>query len=291
MTMNDALLPDPKESGLTPAEIRQGLKTSLLGRGRIDYFPAIDSTNLHARRIADEGAPEGSIVVADAQHAGKGRRGRTWFSPPGRGIYLSIVLRPRIPPAEAPRLVLTAAVAAAEALLAQAALPLSVKWPNDILIGGKKAAGILMEMRLAGERISHVVIGLGVNVNTPAEEMPPEIRPIATSLCVATGRTFSRVALLRSLLEQLEQWYGLLQMGHFERIRKRWLELARIVGRRVTIAGVDCTYAGEVVDIDPTGFLILKSPDGTAQRILAGDVSMIDTPYPPPGPKAPGNSS
>ena len=266
---------------LLPAEIRDGLKTSIFGRERIDHFPVIDSTNVHARMIADRGAPEGTVVVAEAQLKGKGRRGRSWFSPAGEGIYVSVILRPRVPPSEAPQLVLMAAVAAAEALLAQAALPVSVKWPNDILVGGKKIAGILSEMRLAGDRIDHVVIGMGVNVNTPAESLPPEIAAIATSLCAVTGRTFSRAGLLRAYLEKLEGWYALFRERRFEPIRERWLEIARIIGKQVKIAGVDRTYEGEVIDIDPTGFLILKSPDGGVQRILAGDVSMIEAPPPP----------
>jgi BirA family transcriptional regulator, biotin operon repressor / biotin---[acetyl-CoA-carboxylase] ligase len=268
---------------LLPAEIRDGLKTSIFGRERIDYFPVIDSTNVRARMIADRGAPEGTVVVAEAQLKGKGRRGRSWFSPAAEGIYVSVILRPRVPPPEAPQLVLMAAVAAAEALLAQTALPVSVKWPNDILVGGKKVAGILTEMRLAGDRIDHVVIGMGVNVNTPAESLPPEIAAIATSLCAVTGRTFSRVGLLRAYLEKLEGWYALFRERRFEPIRERWLEIARIIGKQVKIAGVDRTYEGEVVDIDPTGFLILKSPDGGVQRILAGDVSMIETPLLPTG--------
>ena len=247
---------------LLPAEIRDGLKTSIFGRERIDHFPVIDSTNVHARMIADRGAPEGTVVVAEAQLKGKGRRGRSWFSPAGEGIYVSVILRPRVPPSEAPQLVLMAAVAAAEALLAQAALPISVKWPNDILVGGKKIAGILTEMRLAGDRIDHIVIGMGVNVNTPAESLPPEIAAIATSLCAVTGRTFSRAGLLRAYLEKLEGWYTLFRERRFEPIRERWLEIARIIGKQVKIAGVDRTYEGEVVDIDPTGFLILKSPTG-----------------------------
>ncbi len=263
---------------LLPAEIRDGLKTSIFGRERIDHFPVIDSTNVHARMIADRGAPEGTVVVAEAQLKGKGRRGRSWFSPAGEGIYVSVILRPRVAPSEAPQLVLMAAVAAAEALLAQAALPVSVKWPNDILVGGKKIAGILTEMRLAGDRIDHVVIGMGVNVNTPAESLPPEIAAIATSLCAVTGRTFSRAGLLRTYLEKLEGWYALFRERRFEPIRERWLEISRIIGKQVKIAGVDRTYEGEVVDIDPTGFLILKSPDGSVQRILAGDVSMIEAP-------------
>ena len=231
--------------------------------------------------IADRGAPEGTVVVAEAQLKGKGRRGRSWFSPAGEGIYVSVILRPRVPPSEAPQLVLMAAVAAAEALLAQAAIPVSVKWPNDILVGGKKIAGILTEMRLAGDRIDHVVIGMGVNVNTPAEGLPREIAAIATSLCAVTGRTFPRTGLLRAYLEKLEGWYTLFQERRFEPIRERWLEIARIIGKQVKIAGVDRTYEGEVVDIDPTGFLLLKSADGGIQRILAGDVSMIGTPPPP----------
>jgi BirA family biotin operon repressor/biotin-[acetyl-CoA-carboxylase] ligase len=256
--------------------IRDGLKTSSFGRERIDYFSVIDSTNVRARMIADEGTPEGTIVVAETQLRGKGRRGRSWFSPAGQGIYVSVILRPRIPPSEAPRLVLMAAVAAAEALLAHAAVPVTVKWPNDILVGGKKIAGILTEMHLYRDRIAHVVIGMGVNVNTPAESLPPEIAAIATSLRIATGQTFSRTELLRTYLEKLEAWYALFRERRFEPIRERWLDLARIIGKQVKIAGVGRDYEGEVVDIDPNGFLILKSPDGAIQQILAGDVSLIE---------------
>jgi BirA family biotin operon repressor/biotin-[acetyl-CoA-carboxylase] ligase len=275
----------PTKDLLLPAEIRNGLKTSAFGQERIDYFPVIDSTNVHARMIAHEGAPEGTIVVADTQLRGKGRKGRTWFSPAGQGIYVSVILRPRVPPSEAPPLVLMAAVAAAETLLAHAAVPVTVKWPNDILVGGKKIAGILTEMRLDGDRIDHVVIGMGVNVNTPVESLPPEIAATATSLCAITGRTFSRVALLRTYLEKLEGWYALFRERSFEPIRERWLDLARIIGKQVKIAGVGRDYEGEVVDIDPNGFLILKSPDGAIQRILAGDVSLIEALPHPAGPE------
>jgi len=268
---------------LLPAEIRDGLKTFTVGQERIDYCAVIDSTNVRARMIADEGAPEGTIVVAEAQLKGKGRRGRSWFSPAGQGIYVSVILRPQVPPAEATQLVLMAAVAAAEALLSHADLPVSVKWPNDILVGGKKIAGILTEMRLDGDRIDHVVIGMGVNVNTPAESLPPEIRAIATSLSAETGRTFSRAGLLRTYLEKLEGWYTLFRERRFEPIRGRWLEIARIIGKSVKIAGVDRIYEGEVVDIDPNGFLILKSPGGALQRILAGDVSLVEAPPLPAG--------
>ena len=271
-------LPQKTLDLLLPEEIRDGLKTSTFGRGRIDYCSVVDSTNIRARMIADEGAPEGTIVVAETQLKGKGRRGKSWFSPAGQGIYVSVILRPRVPPSEATQLVLMAAVAAAEALLVHAAVPIAVKWPNDILVGGKKIAGILTEMRLDGDRIDHVVIGMGVNVNTPAESLPPEIAATATSLRAETGRTFSRAELLRTYLEKLEGYYALFRERRFEPIRERWLALARIIGKPVKIVGVDHTYEGEVVDIDPNGFLILKSTDGTVQRILAGDVSLVEAP-------------
>jgi BirA family biotin operon repressor/biotin-[acetyl-CoA-carboxylase] ligase len=268
------LLRKPSEL-LLPAEIRDGLKTTVFGRDRIDYFSQTDSTNVRARAIAAEGAPEGTVVVAEEQLQGKGRRGRSWYSPSGEGITVSVILRPRVQPHEAPQLILMSAVAAAETLLAHAAIPVAIKWPNDILIGGKKIAGLLTEMSADMDRIDYVVIGLGLNVNTPSAGLPPEIEGIATSLCAETGRVFSRAALLRTYLEKLEGTYSLFQERNFEPIRKRWLELSRIIGKQVKITGVERTYEGEVVDIDPNGFLILQSSDGATQRILAGDVSLI----------------
>jgi BirA family biotin operon repressor/biotin-[acetyl-CoA-carboxylase] ligase len=260
---------------LLPAEIKDGLNTASFGRERIDYFAETDSTNIRARAIATEGAPEGTVVVAEAQLQGKGRRGRAWHSPAGEGITVSVILRPRVQPYDAPQLILASAVAAAETLLAHADIPVAIKWPNDILVSGKKIAGILTEMSVDMDRIDYVIIGLGLNVNTPASGLPPEIKEIATSLCAETGRVFPRVELLQTYLEKLEGYYALFQERNFGPIRERWLELSKIIGRQVKIAGVERTYEGEVVDIDPNGFLILKSPDGSTQRILAGDVSLI----------------
>ncbi|MHB8909650.1 MAG: biotin--[acetyl-CoA-carboxylase] ligase [Syntrophales bacterium] len=272
---NKGYLLRKRSERLLPAEIKDGLNTAVFGRGRIDYFAQTDSTNVRAREIAAEGAPEGTIVIAEEQLQGKGRRGRVWYSPAGEGIYVSVILRPSVQPYEAPQLVLMTAVAAAETLLAHAAVPAAIKWPNDILVGGKKIAGILTEMSVDMDRIDYVIIGMGLNVNTPAEALPPEIAGIATSLRAETGRAFSRVELLRTYLEELEGYYALFRERRFEKIRERWLELAKIIGRQVRIAGIEQTYEGEVVDVDPNGFLILKSPDGTTQRILAGDVSLI----------------
>jgi len=257
---------------LLPAEIREGLETVCFGREKIEYYAETDSTNLRARALAHEGAPEGTIVVAETQTQGRGRRGRTWFSPPGCGIYVSVILRPRVQPHEAPQLTLLTAVAMAETLLERADLPFAIKWPNDILVGGKKISGILTEMALEMDRVDYVVVGLGLNVNTPAEAMAEEIREIATSLRMLTGKIFSRVEILRAFLAKLEHYYALFQDRQFERIRNRWKELSGIIGKQVKIEGLDRAYEGEVVDLDRDGFLILRTSDGAFERIVAGDV-------------------
>lgn len=257
---------------LLPAEIRDGLDTRVFGRERLDYFAETDSTNIRARALAHEGAPEGTIVVAEAQTQGRGRRGRSWFSPPGCSLYLSIILRPRVQPHEAPQLTLLAAVAMAETLLETADLPFTIKWPNDILVNGKKISGILTEMSLEMDRVDYVVVGVGLNVNTPEEAIAEDIRDIATSLRMLTGKIFSRVRLLQVFLEKLEYYYGLFQNRQFEKIRDRWKELSGIIGRQVKIENLDRAYEGEVVDIDQDGFLVLRSSAGELQRIVAGDV-------------------
>lgn len=257
---------------LLPAEIREGLKTIRLARENIEYFYETDSTNIRARALAHEGAPEGTLVVAESQVQGRGRRGRTWYSPPACGIYMSVILRPRVQPHEAPQLTLMTAVAMAETLMELADLPFAIKWPNDILVNGKKISGILTEMALEMDQVDYVIVGLGLNVNTPAEAMADEIHEIATSLLMLTGKTFSRVEILRNFLKKLEDYYALFQDRQFERIRNRWKELSGIIGRHVKIENLDRAHEGEVVDLDQDGFLVLKGADGVLQRIVAGDV-------------------
>jgi BirA family biotin operon repressor/biotin-[acetyl-CoA-carboxylase] ligase len=260
---------------LLPAEIRDGLATVLFGREKIDHYTETGSTNVRARALAHEGAAEGTVVVAEAQTQGRGRLGRTWFSPAGCGIYVSVILRPRVQPHEAPQLTLLTAVAMAETLRELADLPFTIKWPNDILVNGKKISGILTEMSLEMDRIDYVIVGVGLNVNTPVEAMAEEIHEIATSLSILTGKSYSRVEILRNFLKKLEDDYALFQDRQFERIRNRWKELSGIIGRRVKIENLDRPYEGEVVDLDQDGFLVLKAADGTLQRIVAGDVLYV----------------
>jgi BirA family biotin operon repressor/biotin-[acetyl-CoA-carboxylase] ligase len=257
-------------------EIREGLNTNVFGKSGIVYFKETDSTNVRAKYLAGDGAPEGTVVVAEKQTQGRGRRGRSWFSPPGKGIYTSIVLRPPIPPNEAPKLTLMASVAVAEALMSLTSLKVNIKWPNDILIKGRKVAGILTEISTEMDRIDYVIIGVGVNVNTPRKGLPPDIRHTATSVFMETGKAFPRIALLRAYLEWLEIYYETFKTKGFDPILNRWKHLADIIGRKISVDLMDSVRVGKVLDVDKDGFLILQDRRGTIERIISGDVTLLN---------------
>ncbi len=256
-------------------EIREGLTTNVLGKGKIIHFAETDSTNIRAKYLANEGAPEGTVVVAEKQTQGKGRRGRTWFSPPGEGIYASIILRPPISPNEAPKLTLMTAVALAEALLSLTSLKVRIKWPNDILVKGRKVAGILTEISTEMDRIDYVIIGVGVNVNTPREGLSPDIAQLATSVYMETGKAFPRIVLLRAFLQWLEIYYEAFKTKGFDPILSRWKHLADIIGRRISVDLMDIVRVGKVLDVDKDGFLILQDRKGAIERIISGDVTLL----------------
>ena len=256
-------------------EIREGLNTNVFGKKEIIYFRETDSTNIRAKYLAGYGAPEGTVVVAETQTQGRGLKGRSWFSPVGEGIYTSVILRPPIPPNEAPKLTLIASVAVAEALLSLTSLKIKIKWPNDILIAGRKVAGILTEISTDMDRIDYVVIGVGVNVNTPRKSLRSDIRQTATSVFMETGKVFPRIALLRAFLEWLEIYYEAFKTKGFDPILNRWKHLADIIGQRISVALMDSVRVGKVLDIDKDGFLILQDREGTIERIISGDVTLL----------------
>jgi BirA family biotin operon repressor/biotin-[acetyl-CoA-carboxylase] ligase len=260
---------------LLAREIRHGLGTHTFGKGQIHYFEKIDSTNVMAKTLATQGALEGTLVVAETQHLGKGRRGRTWFSPAGGGVYLSLILRPVISASQAPSITLMTAVAVAEALLSVVDIPVTIKWPNDILVTGKKLAGILTEMSTELDSVDYIVVGLGLNVNTAAEDFPSGLRAQATSLLVETGERVSRVRLARAFLEHFEKRYEQLAAGGVAPIMSRWRELTNIFGQQVRVEAIGHVYAGEVLDIDSDGTLILKDENGQVQRVLCGDLCVV----------------
>lgn len=260
---------------LLPGEIREGLNTRLMGQGPILHFQSTDNTNHQAKMLAYEGAPEGALVIAEEQSQGRGRRGRIWFSPAGQGLYATVLLRPPLPPSEAPKLTLLTAVATAEALERETGLPIRIKWPNDILVNGCKLAGILAEIGTEMDTVDFAVIGLGLNVNIPQASFPSDLRTPATSLFIETGRPFSRVRLLQSWLEALEETYTLFRRGNFADILSRWKILADIVGSRIAVDLPGRRYSGEVQEVDENGVLILREPGGTLQRIFSGDITLL----------------
>jgi BirA family biotin operon repressor/biotin-[acetyl-CoA-carboxylase] ligase len=260
---------------LTPDEIRYGLNTSIFGKRDIIHYRETDSTNNRARDFAERDYPEGTLIVAEEQKAGRGRMGRRWHSPAGMGICMSIILRPLLPPVEAPLITLMTAVAVAETLSSLLQLSVRIKWPNDILVNDKKIAGILTEMNATRDSIHYIVLGLGMNVNTPIEVLPEDISALATSVFIESGKRFERVAIVRTFLKFFEHYYQLLHSEGSEPILHRWKEFSGIVGQRIKVDAVNDTFVGKVVDIDRSGVLLLEDDTGKIQRIISGDVSLI----------------
>ena len=256
-------------------EIQDGLATKRLGT-RIEYLSEVDSTNAYARRLAERGAQEGGAVIAETQTQGRGRLGRRWESPPYVNLYFSVILRPQLPPVYAPQITLMAAVALADAIASFIPSPPTIKWPNDILVDGRKLAGILTESSSDSDRIDFVILGIGVNLNFPRELMPDEIRERATSLVSLTQKNVSREAFVRRLIQDLDRCYGELEESGFEYLAQRWEARFGLKGRRVKVEMVDQALRGKAKGIDRDGALILENDAGEFQRIVAGDVIPLE---------------
>ena len=259
---------------ITADEIMEGLCTNVFGRKNIIYLKETDSTNTRAKELAAQGAPEGTLVIAEKQTKGRGRRGRNWFSPSGGGIYFSLILRPAISPGETPRITLMTAVVLAETLISMMKLKLRIKWPNDILVNGKKLAGILTEISTEMDAVNYIVVGLGMNVNTRFENFPSEIKKSATSILIETGNRVPRIKFIQNYLKLYEKYYNMFKKNDFEPIMKRWKELADIIGKQIRVDVIGKTHIGKVIDVDNDGVLILKDDQGRLQRIFSGDVTL-----------------
>ncbi|MBN2398689.1 MAG: biotin--[acetyl-CoA-carboxylase] ligase, partial [Deltaproteobacteria bacterium] len=231
----------------------------------------IDSTNTHAAVLAAGGAREGEAVIADCQTAGRGRlRGRVWHSPPGRNLYTSVILRPPIPTASAPGLTLVAGVAVAELLGGYC--PVSLKWPNDVLAGGRKISGILTEMRSTGSRVDFVVVGIGINVNMDPADFREELRPLSTSLKEQASKEISRLDLTAGLYRLLERWYRSFIEEGLRPVRDRWLECSGMVGKTVEVTDGDIRRRGRCRGIDDEGMLLLVDEENRTVPVRSGDV-------------------
>jgi len=256
---------------LTPSEIKPILKTKWIGK-RIHHFQTLDSTNSKAYELALNGAEEGEVVIAESQEKGKGRLGRQWFSPPFLNIYVSLILRPKIPPHQASLITLMAAVATADAIRNFSGLLPLIKWPNDILLRDRKVAGLLNEIQSEVDRIHFVILGIGINLNMDEKMFSKEIRNVATSLKIETGQAVSRKDFLQSLFLELERWYATFSEEGSALILKAWRDRAHIKGKQVKVTSFGETLVGRAIDIDSDGALILEIKGGKRKRVVAGDV-------------------
>lgn len=261
--------PDP----LTASGLRARLATRYLGAD-LRCVPLTGSTNSDVAERARQGAPEGTVVIADAQSAGRGRLGRSWVSVPGVNLYLSVLLRPSIVPAAAPQLSLLAGVAVA-VTLERFGIEARIKWPNDVLLEGRKVAGILTEIEAEADRVRFVVVGIGVNLNIRSEQFPAELRDKATSVLLATGRTVERGDFAAALLAAMEEWYDVFRAGGFPPVAAAWNERAALIGRTIRVSGAGSDASGVCAGIDVDGALLLDDrATGARQRVLAGDVTV-----------------
>ncbi len=254
-------------------ELRGLLNTVLIGR-TIVYREIVASTNELAKELAQEGAEEGTVVIAEEQTGGKGRMGRSWYSPAGQGLWFSIILRPKISAVEVSKVTLATAVAVAKAIREVTGLRVGIKWPNDILLDNRKVTGILTEMSAEIERVNYLIVGIGVNVNMGPESIPPDLIGSATSLAEQKGVPVSRIKLLAAVLNNFEFIYGEFVRGNFAAILARWKELSVTLNRQVRITSLHEVDEGIAFDVDDEGALLLKRKDGSVKRVLAGDISL-----------------
>lgn len=262
---------------LTPDGLAGAGGKRLIGRS-IELHRETDSTNTLAMAAAARGAAEGTVVLAETQRAGRGRLGRSWCSPPGN-VYLSVVLRPPVPVVRAPLITLMGAVAVASAVRRLPGLAAAIKWPNDIFLSGKKTAGLLTEMSAEPDRIRHIALGIGVNVNMPASALPPEVRATATSLSDEAGGPIDRTLFVRTLLEELDRWYRVFLTAPGDVLRE-WEALNMTTGRRISVSGPDGVRQGRARGIDAEGRLLLELDGGGIETVSAGDVTILKTPEP-----------
>ena len=259
---------------LTPGEIKAGLKTGVIGKN-IQYFKETESTNIIAREIANS-VEEGTVVIAESQTQGRGRLGRKWLSPEG-GIWLSIILKPRIQPLYASRITLLAGVTVAKTIRSLG-LPAKIKWPNDVLINGKKVCGILTEIEAEIDIIDYCVVGIGIDANVDTESFPEDFRESSTSLKKELGNSINRIEFVQKLLLEFEALYLKFQHDEFSSILEEWRAMSATIGEWVKITTQTRTIYGEAIGVDNEGALILETGEGLLEKIVAGNCEHLRRP-------------
>ena len=257
-----------RQDDLSPSALSRELKTKLIGRN-ILYHPKVSSTMDIAKQAARDGAAEGTVVVADHQTAGRGRLNREWLAPLGSSLLLSIILYPK--QEHLPRLTMVACLAVAQSIEKVTGLKPAIKWPNDVLIKGRKVSGILSEANLSGDSISYAIVGIALNVNLDVTAIP-EIAETATSLRMELDRKVSRLKILAALLGEFESLYAALCSG--EPIHLQWQQRLETLGKKVTVRCGDEVQQGYAESVDEVGNLLLRHDDGSLSTIAAGDVTL-----------------
>ncbi len=256
-----------------PTEILPGLDTEIIPSEYL-YYHETESTNNVGADLGNQGTPEGTVVVADSQTHARGRLGRSFLTPPGVGVWMSVVLNPPMEPHDSGKLTVMAAVAVAEAVRGSCSIEPQIKWPNDILISGKKVCGILTEMTAEQDRIKFIVLGIGLNVSQ--SKFPGELADTAISLQMATEEPVERNAVLARLLKELDTNYRRLLRGGFEEILNRWRELSGTLNREIVCESAQGVIRGKAVDLAPDGALLIESEHGKIRRVYSGDVTVLD---------------
>jgi BirA family transcriptional regulator, biotin operon repressor / biotin---[acetyl-CoA-carboxylase] ligase len=248
-------------------------KTRVIGRD-IRVFEETTSTNDVVEKLARDGVKEGVVVFAESQSKGRGRLGRRWLSPPRKGLWLSVLLRPDLRPQEVTQLTVASATAVARAIQAATGLEPEIKWPNDILIHGRKTAGILTEMNAELDHVNYVILGLGVDVNLNTGDFPAELRKLATSLKAESGNPVSRPELAADILRELDKDYARVAAGHFAAVAEDWAARCSTLGREVVIRIGDRQVRGRAESLGEDGTLLLRTDHGHLERIMGGDVTL-----------------
>jgi BirA family transcriptional regulator, biotin operon repressor / biotin---[acetyl-CoA-carboxylase] ligase len=248
-------------------------KAEIIGRD-IRVFQETTSTNDVIEKLARDGVKEGVVVYAESQTKGRGRLGRKWISPAGKGLWFSILLRPDLRPPEATQLTIATATALWRAIQLTTGINAEVKWPNDILIRGKKVAGILTEMSAELDRVKHVILGIGVDVNLSVSEFPADVRKVATSLRAELGKPVLRAELATAILRELDQDYARICGGHFAEVADEWEERCTTIGQQVTISIGERKIRGRAESLDDDGALLVRTEHGRLERIIGGDVTL-----------------
>ncbi|CAI6081016.1 biotin--[acetyl-CoA-carboxylase] ligase [Cohnella sp. JJ-181] len=256
---------------LNAVELQSKLGTAAFGR-HLHIRETVTSTQDVLRELAEAGAPEGTLVIAERQDNGRGRMGRAWVSPPGRGISMSLLLRPGVPLHLAPQLTLLSAVALCRSLSRETGLAIGIKWPNDLLVDGRKISGILLESAAEDERLRYVAVGLGIAVNLEPEDYPEELSTRAVSLKMAAGRSFDRASLIAAVLLEFEQLYAVYQERGFEPIRILWETYSVTLDRTVSLNAGQGFFEGVPRGLDEHGGLRVELPDGGVRTIYSAEI-------------------